>query len=338
MGPGNADTDLLVIGGTCTVNAGTYKYSNINVVEGGTLLFSDATIDLWARNIIVENTGTVRAGSVANDGTITPISGPLTIHLYGENQGPKGVAASCKTDARCGVPGPIWNSNNTMKMFPDSCAQNDLPGGVDNSCFYPYDAMTFDNGPDPSKPPAGFYGYKVLGVGYGATLQLYGKKGATYDKTVVPGNTGLSWVRLNNCATGPDVAPCSKGVLQPGAKTLVLSSPVDWQVNDNIVVSSTDYLPGHAEQLQIATRSNAGLTFTFKQTDPTIPLGKSDQLKFPHNALQYSLSKVTGTQKPTGWTSVDTRASVGLLTRSISIVSGGDAVLSDFPLAPTPPI
>src|SRR5258708_24639585 len=36
---------------------------------------------------IVENTGTVRAGSVANDGTITPIAGPLTIHLYGENQG-----------------------------------------------------------------------------------------------------------------------------------------------------------------------------------------------------------------------------------------------------------
>ena len=340
MGPGNADTDLLVIGGTCTVNAGIYNYSNINVVNGGTLLFSDAAIDLWARNIIVENTGTVRAGSVANDGTITPISGPLTIHLYGENQGPKGVAASCKTDAICGIPDNIWASNNTKMMFPkDECASKTLPvGGTVNDCFYKYDAMTFDNGPDSSKPPAGFYGYKVLGVGYGATLQLYGKKGATYDKTVVPGNTGLSWVRLNNCASAPDVAPCTKGVLQPGAKTLVLSSAVDWQVNDNIVISSTDYLPGHAEQVQIATRSNDGLSFTFKQTDPTIPANKSDQLQFPHNASQYSLSKVTGTQKPTGWTSVDTRAAVGLLTRSIRIVSGGDAVLSPFPLAPMPPI
>src|SRR5713101_6814 len=39
MGPGNADTDLLVIGGTCTVNAGIYKYSTINVISGGVLQF-----------------------------------------------------------------------------------------------------------------------------------------------------------------------------------------------------------------------------------------------------------------------------------------------------------
>src|SRR6267378_3078152 len=110
MGPGNAATDLLVLGGTCTVNAGIYKYSNINVISGGVLQFSDATIDLWARNIIVENTGTVRAGSVANDGTITPIVGPLTIHLYGQNQGPKALGASCKTDAQCGVPNGFWTS------------------------------------------------------------------------------------------------------------------------------------------------------------------------------------------------------------------------------------
>src|SRR6266851_3903435 len=128
------------------------------------------------------------------------------------------------------------------------------------------------------------------------------------------------------------------GVLQPGAKTLVLSSAVDWQVNDNIVISSTDYLPGYAEQVKIVTRSVDGLSFTFKQTDPTIPAEKSDQLQFPHNAAKYSLSKVTGTQKPTGVTSLETRAAVGLLTRSIRIVSGGDSVLSDFPLAPMPPI
>src|SRR6266478_445700 len=256
MGPGNADTDLLVLGGTCTVNAGIYKYSSINVISGGILQFSDATIDLWARNIIVENNGTVRAGKVDNKGTITPIAGPLTIHLYGENQGPKGVAASCKTDNLCGITDGIWTSNNTKTMFPTAeCTVKTLPeDGTVKDCFYRYDAMTFDNGPDPTKLPAGFYGYKVLGVGYGATLQLYGKKGATYDKTVVPSNTGLSWVRLNNCATSPDVPPCTKGVLQPGAKTLVLSSAVDWQTNDNVVISSTDYLPGHAEQVRIVTR------------------------------------------------------------------------------------
>src|SRR6202022_2649339 len=70
----------------------------------------------------------------------------------------------------------------------------------------------------------------------------------------------------------------------------------------------------------------------------TILPEKSEQLHFPHNAAKYSLSKITGTQKPTGWTSIDTRAAVGLLTRSIRIVSGGNSVLNDFPIAPIPPI
>src|SRR5258708_22609412 len=98
----------------------------------------------------------------------------------------------------------------------------------------------------------GYYGYKVLGVGFGGNLQLYGKKGATYDTKVDPKNTGTSWVRLNNCNTATPTDPfCTKGVLQPGANTLVLSKPVDWQKFDNIVISSTDYLPWHAEQVQI---------------------------------------------------------------------------------------
>lgn len=338
MGLGNADTDLLVIGGTCTVNAGEYMYRNINVIRGGVLQFSDAAIDLWAANIIVENTGTMRAGSVADDGTITPIAGPLTIHLYGQNQGPGGVGASCQTDATCGVPNsdanPVWTSNDSMQMFPNTCKKTkNLPGGVDD-CFYTYDAMTFDNGKPKDNTfnqSVGYYGYKVLGIGYGATLQLYGKKGATYDKTVLASNTGTSWVRLNNCAPGTTDALCNNGVLQPAAAgatttTIVLSSDVDWDAKDNIVISSTDYLPGHAEQVQIMTRTDA---HTFVVTPA---------LKFPHNASVYSLSKVTGGQAPTGMTSVDTRAAVALLTRSIRIESGGDAVLSNFPPPPPPPI
>ena len=61
-------------------------------------------------------------------------------------------------------------------------------------------------------------------------------------------------------------------------------------------------------------------------------------LQFPHNASVYSLSKVTGGQAPTGWTSVDTRASVALLTRSIRIVSDDDTIGTPFPAPPTPPI
>ena len=59
----------------------------------------------------------------------------------------------------------------------------------------------------------GFYGYKVLGLGYGGTLRLYGSKGATYpDTSVSSSNTGTSWVRLNNCATGTTDSKCTAGV------------------------------------------------------------------------------------------------------------------------------
>ena len=69
----------------------------------------------------------------------------------------------------------------------------------------------------PGDGNCGYYGYKVLGVGYGATLQLYGKKGATYDTTVDPANTGTSWVRLNNC--NPSVSD------PPSSATRVCCSP-----------------------------------------------------------------------------------------------------------------
>ncbi|MFZ0680711.1 G8 domain-containing protein [Candidatus Binatus sp.] len=341
LGPGTATVDLVVENGTCVVNAGTYLYHNINIIKGGTLQFSDANITLNAANIIIENQGTMRAGSVDATGNITPISGPLTIHLYGANQGPGGVGASCKTDAACGIPSDIWKSNMSMKMYPDSCTSTKNIGdsGVDD-CFYQYDPMPFDYGKttggtgmcSASDGNCGYYGYKVLGVGYGATLQLYGKKGATYDTTVDPTNTGTSWVRLNNCnpSVSDPTKQCNKGVLQPGANTLVLSKPVDWQMNDNIVIGSTDYLPGHAEQVKLSCVN-----------DPMKCPGKmtfTPALNFPHNASVYSLSKVTGGQAPTGWTSVDTRASVALLTRSISIVSDGDTVETPFPNPPTPPI
>ena len=343
LGPGTANSDLVVAGGTCMVNGGTYMYRNINIIKGGTLQFNDAGILLYAANIIIENHGTMRAGSVDNKGNITPIAGPLEIRLYGANQGPGGMGASCKTDAMCGVPSGIWGSNDTMKMFPKNCKENNLPGDVDNACFYSYDAMPFDNGKPADSTfnqAFGYYGYKVLGVGYGATLQLYGKKGATYDTKVDPKNTGTSWVRLNNCnSASPTDTFCTKGVLQPGASTLTLSSDVDWQMGDNIVISSTDYLPGHAEQVKIKDRIDAH-TFTVSKT---LPDGTATTLQFPHNASVYSLSnhmpnKVPASVTPTGWTSVDTRASVALLTRSIRIVSWGDTIATPFPLPPPPPI
>src|SRR5258708_26531724 len=64
LGPGTADSDLVVAGGTCMVNSGTYMYRNINIIKGGTLQFSDPAIILYAANIIIQDNGTIRAGTV----------------------------------------------------------------------------------------------------------------------------------------------------------------------------------------------------------------------------------------------------------------------------------
>jgi len=363
LGPGNANMDLLVFGGTCTANPGqTYMYRNVNIFNGGILQFADdnkptTKTDFWAANVIIEGSslgkdtdkfpgGTLSAGSIDTKGNITPFGGTLTIHLYGPDQGRSGAGAACASDEFCGA-GGVWKTNMAMSPYPKQCDPSNLPGTIGGKpvkdCFYAYDAMPFDNGKPsgttvdgkPTTQKVGYFGYKVLGVGYNGTLQLFGKKGATYDTTVNaplkvnPATTGTSWVRLNNCDANPSDSSCTNGVLQPGAttSTLVLSSDVDWQVNDYIVVSSTDYLPGHAEQVQITGRTD-GHTFTVTKT---LLSGTKRGLEFPHNASQYSLSKITGSQKPTGWTSVDTRASVALLSRSITIEAGGDQALADFP-------
>ena len=70
------------------------------------------------------------------------------------------------------------------------------------------------------------------------------EKGAHND-TVSPkktSNSGRSWVRLRQ-------------TLNPKDTTLFLDRKVDpdWEPGDRIVVTTTDYLPGHSEQLEICS-------------------------------------------------------------------------------------
>jgi hypothetical protein len=98
------------------------------------------------------------------------------------------VGASC-TDPTCGVPNKdaddVWQSNKSMMMYPGSCKKTkDLGGSGVEDCFYRYDPMPFDNGKTTGGTGAcsvgdgncRYYGSKVLGVGYGGRLQLYGKR------------------------------------------------------------------------------------------------------------------------------------------------------------------
>jgi hypothetical protein len=186
---------------------------------------------------VVENHGSLIAGS-----STAPIglNGVVTIHLWGA-KGDSG--ATCKSDNECGVPDPIWSSNPAPSMInpvlnPASCNPTSvLPGNVTNECFYAYDIL---DDADMAPKRNAYFGHKVLALSYGGTLQLFGRKGATYcasfpcpdkDPALSPSNTGTSWLRLN-------------GSLKPGATSLTVTGAVDWQDGDHIVVTTTDYLPG----------------------------------------------------------------------------------------------
>jgi G8 domain-containing protein len=305
--PGQTNGRDLVVRTHCTVGPGTYNVGNVNILAGGTLVFTDppssGATDFWAKSILVENGGALIAGSPT--APIGAQGGVVTIHLYGKDQGaPGGQGIACLTDPRCGVPADTWSSNGGSKVT--------LPGGV-TDYFYQYDPLPYDDGG--SSP--GFFGYKVLAVSYGGTLQLFGKKGATYSNPEpASSDSGTSWGRLN-------------GTIQKGATTLQVDRQVDWQPGDQIVVTTTDYLPGHSEVLQIQTVSSDARTIGFTSLAPTCS-DAGGGVCWTHNGQAYDLS-IVPPRLGLGITSAETRAAVALLTRSIRIVSGGDKFRDAFP-------
>lgn len=295
--PGSGED--LEVTGMCTAGPGTYQYHNVNVYNGGSLVFMDAKIDFWAESILIENQSSLIAGSPTQP--IGSQGGLLTIHLYGKDLGTNGSGIECKTDLRCGVDPSIWNSNGSQKFA--------LPGGV-NDYFYAYMPIDYDGGDQNA-----YFGYKVLGVSYGATLRLYGVKGAKFG-SVLPSDSGMSWGRLN-------------GSLKAGDTTFVLDRAVNWAQGDQIAITSTDYVPSHSEQLEIAgiTPTDSGTTITLK-----------NPVQYPHYGRTFPLDKVPAgigpdpdPLAPSGQLRVvETRAAVALLTRSIRIVSEGDQLLQPF--------
>ena len=158
----------------------------------------------------MEDGGSLIAGTVREP--FGRYGGRLTIHLYGKDQGPGtgtgdgGKGITCKTGMTCGVPDAIWNSNwdeasnkpkdpGLARKISDFTSAKDYHGFKDDY-FYQYDTLPYDDG-----DPQGYFGYKVLAVSYGGTLQLFGRKGATTAAprrlSRRPQTPGSSWVRLN---------------------------------------------------------------------------------------------------------------------------------------------
>ncbi|HSC33830.1 MAG TPA: pentapeptide repeat-containing protein, partial [Thermodesulfobacteriota bacterium] len=313
IAPGNGED--LDVTGACTVGAGTYHYRNVHIYNGGSLTFDDAVIHFWAYNILVENNGSLIAGSET-----TPIGaagGKLTIHLYGEDQGNGGKGVLCKTGDMCGVDTNIWNNDHTSKQS--------LPGPV-SDFFYHYHPLPADMGDD-----HGYFGYKTLAVSYNGTLRLFGKKGAALPvDNLASSDSGKSWARLN-------------GNVDIGATQLTVDRDVDWGAGDRIVITTTDYLPGHSETLEIIAPVASTKTFNFKVINPFTGAEIPGGLKYRHNGTPYPLTGVPNIDiKVNGQPAAETRAAVALLSRSIRIVSGGDTFnmanpTCEYDCLPAPP-
>jgi hypothetical protein len=345
LAKGNGTDNLEINTGTCTVHAGLYQFHNVNIYGGGELTFADdGDIDFWAESIVIENNGSLVAGSPSSAGAY---KSRLTFHLYGKEDD---FAGECKTPGPpdgppCGIPTELWGANKFMAdhmnmggMMPtppwnknkDCTHSNHLPG---NDCFYQYEIQEKKN------DKVSYFGHKVLAVSYGGTLELFGSHGVTYreasqpcdpqavDTECNPAFTGKSWVRLT-------------GVGKPllGVQSITVNRPVDWKKDDHIVVTTTDYLPSHSEEM-ILTEDAKGSTLKVKNANPD---PKMNGFKFMHNASVKALpSTVPGDIGPQNdpnvpdiERAVDTRAAVALLTRNIQIVSEGDLISQTFDQMP----
>jgi hypothetical protein len=315
----------LVIDKECHVGNGNYGYDVINIIAGGSLIFDDdGQINFWARSIIIENGGKLIAGSPT--APFGSKGGSLVINLWGSDQGVSGLGAFCASPpgnnsrvGQCGIPNNIWDSNGASKVsLPGTC------GGGCEDYFYQYQPLPFDDRKIPGDPrrfpSVGYFGYKVLAVSYGGTLQLFGKKGATYA-SLGPKDSGRSWTRLD-------------GTILPGATSLkVAADPAgiaDWHEGDLIVVTTTDYVPNHSEELMICSISGNTITFTADLDAWAGRCGSIKGVQWTHNGTKYPLDRLPG-RLNIAKKAAETRAAVALLTRSIQIRSGGDGMYGEFP-------
>ena len=373
-----AKPPALKVTGTCTVRQGTaYYYGDVNILEGGTLLFVDnysAQTEFWASSIIIENEGAMVARGSKEGVSYGTGGSVLSIYLYGQNKADwdrqrqefktQNQGALCQSGpvnkagralGPCGIFKDIWDTNgNSEKPVP-------LPGKVDDF-FYQYgplygDALcddnksTFYNGSCRDSPThkttakVGYFGNKVLAVSFGATLDLAGFKGATDVPYVGPDalDSGTSWMRLKEGYS-----------LEEGETSLFVERPpgAKWMAGDEIVVTTTDYLPGHSEKLRIKKVAPFadGAEVEFETVDSPPAKGA----RWRHNGTRYggpaepdakrwTMGRSTPgpgrmpyrLQTTIDWNlltnGAETRAAVALLSRSIRIMSGGDKAGDEFP-------
>lgn len=305
----STDDDYSVTGEIHVSPGKTYKYKNVHIYGNGKMIFDDVvseTANLSLAQAVLYHLKRIFTGVAAKtethfwaksilvekEGSLIagsediPFQSILVFHLFGSNTETKGI--ECKTtnlpNTYCGVPADKWDNHE----------------------------INYDNLPDEklTNDHLAYFGRKVLGVSYGGALQLFGAKGMTKGSiTDTSTSSGKSWARLNVTAAVSDTS-------------ITLDRAVDWEVGDQIVITTTDFLPGHSEQRKIAGISTSG-----GQSIITLTAG----LTYKHNGKAYDLTQYDLSAQGITRKTVETRAAVALLTRNIRIVSAGNAIDESLP-------
>jgi len=322
-----------------TVAPGTYTAGYINIVDGGILQFdetSDSQTNFYAKSILVEQGGTLKAGDFTTNVPFGKNGGKLTIGLWGA--GPADIASdptpnyapiACKSNGgNCYPADRVAKYCDASKSATDPCQ---APAGSDNAYFQGYQALNYDGN--------GIFGFKALAISYGGTLELYGNKGVDKTYQVTPptksvaacdipssnqndiqswaDGSGTSWGRLNG-----DVIAHSSTPLQ-------LDRDLGLEPGDKLVLSPTDWHPNHHELLEVKSYDAVSLQATLASAPA-----------YDHQGTAYQIDDSALTSVTTNPNkSIDVRGAVGLLSRSITIRSMGSTydqttgLPVDFPLA-----
>lgn len=351
---GELPPDLIV--STCqVVGSGLHVYRYVNVVGGGTLYFDDdgGTIDFRASSVLAQQGGRVKAGSWCCP--FGSYGGSLDLGLWGDDptgQGqtptPTSTAPPGTTRTRTPAPPPpgigCVNASGTptpcfpheLTLLPHYCTVADsdspcsgetAPAVGDNALFEGHmdhgvtGGLPFDGGAQ--------FGFKVLAVTYGGSLELFGAKGVApghrsdpsvrstacpvpaadeqHDPAAWAALSGESWARLDAIAAAQ-------------SQSIVLDRAVDWEQGDRVVVGSTDWHAGHSELVTIAGIESDG---SFSLSVP---------LAYGHNGVLYDIGGDIP-DPPSPNRQIETRAAVGLLSRDIRVYSLGDTYDEPFPSA-----
>ncbi|MCW5954599.1 MAG: G8 domain-containing protein, partial [Propionibacteriaceae bacterium] len=329
----------LIVDSCLVVGSGQYAYGYVNVVDGGTLYFADdgQPIDFRASSILVQQGGRVKAGSWCCP--FGSYGGTLDVGLWGTDPTDQGRTPTPSTRGigcvnALGFPAPCFSHQLvatphycTVAGSDDPCSSTTPPPDIGDNALFEGESdhhgggLPFDGG--------AAFGYKVLAVAYGGSLELFGAKGvdpanrtnpstadtacavptptAQDDPTAWAALSGGGWARLD------DTAPAQ-------SSSITLDRAVNWQQGDRLVVTSTDWHPSHSEEVVIAAPPNGSA------------IALNAPLDFTHSGDIYDVSRDIP-DPPSANQQVDTRAAVGLLSRDIRVYSLGDTYDEPFPSA-----